>query len=156
DAELDFGDQDKTDEAQTEDEQDNTENQDDQELQITLSIDSEQSENDTPQERIDIDAELSALKETYQQIDAIDKKSEEQVLQDAVESSEHQTADVEQSNTHDTNSDESSDISLEKTVSSDQIDISAELNALRETHQQNDAIDDDDIKAPDSDTTPDQ
>ena len=72
------------------------------ELNITLSVDSEQSEdfdeilvenrddnlneaaNETPyedaspSERIDIDAELSALKETYQQIDAIEKKNEEQ------------------------------------------------------------------------------
>lgn len=71
------------------------------ELNITLSVDSEQSEdpdeilvenrddnlneaaNETPDEdaspseRIDIDAELSALKETYQQIDAIEKKNEE-------------------------------------------------------------------------------
>ena len=71
------------------------------ELNITLSVDSEQSEdfdeilvenrddnlneaaNETPyedaspSERIDIDAELSALKETYQQIDAIEKKNEE-------------------------------------------------------------------------------
>ena len=35
-------------------------------------------ENKPPSERIDIDAELNALRETYQQIDAIDKKNEEQ------------------------------------------------------------------------------
>lgn len=84
---------------------------DESELNITLSVDSEQSENSSddkiddestegsyddstegsyensaegsneenaPAERIDIDAELNALKETYQQIDAIDKKNEQQ------------------------------------------------------------------------------
>lgn len=104
-------------------------------LKITLPIDSQQDENlmikkdesgeeadgaisngeNLSSERIDIDAELSALKETYQQIDAIDKKNEEQEpLQ--------------------TTSDE-------KSFSVMPIDIGAELNALKETHQQANTID---------------
>ena len=107
-AELDFGDQNgsvQAEDDQNKDVQDKSEADDetagDSELNITLSVASDQSENfdeilaenrddnfnevanETPDEesssseRIDIDAELSALKETYQQIDAIEKKNEE-------------------------------------------------------------------------------
>lgn len=88
DAELDFGDQEKGDQEKGDQENEilneqeqNTTDEDNLELQITLSIDSEQSktpdEINSPSERIDIDAELSALKETYQQIDDIKKKNKE-------------------------------------------------------------------------------
>ncbi len=96
DAELDFGDQEKGDQEKGDQENEilneqeqNTTDEDNLELQITLSIDSEQSktpdEINSPSERIDIDAELSALKETYQQIDDIKKKNKEHERTDDTE-----------------------------------------------------------------------
>ncbi len=111
------------------------------ELKVTLPIDSEQTNSSAlknndesgeksdderlPSKRIDIDAELSALKETYQQIDAIEKKNEE-------------PDPFKNTLVNDTYVNE---IPAQNNSPIETIDIEAELNALKETQLQADATD---------------